>query len=113
MVLTGLGLGLTISPSNTDALGRVATGERSQASGLLQTVRQLGGTLGVAVIGAIVLGIESHGTTNASRHAAHAITAGFAVAAVSFAVALLVGHRLLSRERLTEAAPSSAAPAVA
>ena len=51
MVLTGFGLGLTISPTNTDALSRVGAADRSQASGVLQTVRQLGGTLGVAVVG--------------------------------------------------------------
>ena len=48
MLLVGVGLGLTLSPTNTDA-------ERSQASGVIQTVRQVGGTLGVAVIGGAVL----------------------------------------------------------
>ncbi|HEX4017929.1 MAG TPA: MFS transporter [Frankiaceae bacterium] len=113
MVLTGLGLGLILSPSNTDALGRVEVSERSQASGLMQTVRQLGGTLGVALIGAIVLGIEHHGTSGGRQHAADAITAGFAAAAVSFLVALVVGYRLLSRDRLTEAPAREPAAALA
>jgi EmrB/QacA subfamily drug resistance transporter len=100
MLLTGLGLGLIISPTNTDALGRVSTAERSQAAGLLQTVRQLGGTLGVATIGAIILGIEHRGTQSASpQSAADAIAVGFGCAAVVFAIAFAVGWRLLSRTR--------------
>ena len=94
MVLTGFGLGLTISPTNTDALSRVAAADRSQASGVLQTVRQLGGTLGVAVVGAVVLGIERRGTQGSDvQAAADAIAAGFAVSTAAFAVALLAAVR--------------------
>ncbi len=101
MALTGFGLGLLLSPANTDALGRVSAAERSQASGLVQTVRQLGGTLGVAVIGAIVLGIEHRGPQAGSRqHAAFAVTVGFGCAAATFVVALVAGWFLLSRTRL-------------
>ena len=66
MILTGFGLGLTISPTNTDALSRVSAAERAQGSGLMQTIRQLGGTVGVAVVSAVVLGIESAGTQSPS-----------------------------------------------
>lgn len=108
MVLTGFGLGLIISPTNTDALGRVARNDRSQASGLVQTIRQLGGTFGVAVIGTIVLGIEHQGTrTPTPQHAADAIAIGFGFAALVFAIALCLGWRLLSRERLSEPAPGA------
>jgi MFS family permease len=101
MVLSGLGLGLTISPTNTDALSRVAAADRSQASGVLQTMRQLGGTLGVAVVGAVVLGIEHRGTQGPdTQAAADAIAAGFAVSTAAFAVALLAAIRLLARERV-------------
>ncbi len=58
MALVGVGLGLTLSPTNTDALARVGNAERTQASGVAQTVRQLGGTLGIAVIGAVVIAAE-------------------------------------------------------
>ena len=111
MVLTGFGLGLTISPTNTDALSRVAATERSQASGVLQTVRQLGGTLGVAVVGAVVLGIEHRGTQGSDvQAAADAIAAGFAVSTAAFAVALLAAVRLLARERVA-ADPAAASEA--
>ena len=124
MIVTGFGIGLVISPTNTDALGRVDAAERSQASGLVQTVRQLGGTFGVAIIGAVVLGIEGAGTAagtgggsaaGSAQNAADAVTVGFAVAAAAFAVALLVGWRLLSAVRVTATDPArgtAGAPAV-
>lgn len=60
-VALGIGLGLVISPATTDALGGAAPSERSQASGLIQTVRQLGGAVGLAVLGAIVSGVSHVG----------------------------------------------------
>jgi MFS family permease len=102
MVLTGFGLGLTISPTNTDALSRVSAVQRSQASGVLQTLRQLGGTLGVAVVGAVVLGFEQGGTQAADpQAAADAVAAGFAISTAAFAIALLVAVWLLARDRVT------------
>jgi EmrB/QacA subfamily drug resistance transporter len=106
MILTGFGLGLTISPTNTDGMGRVDGPDRGQASGLIQTIRQLGGTIGIAVIGAVVLGASRHGTQQAAGHAAaqqaaNAITYGFAVAVGAFALALAAGWWLLPR-RVTD-----------
>ncbi|MHC1560151.1 DHA2 family efflux MFS transporter permease subunit [Actinomycetospora sp. C-140] len=95
MALVGVGLGLTLSPTNTDALARVANAERTQASGVVQTVRQLGGTLGIAVIGAVVIAADGE---QPGRTAAPAgIAAGFGVAAGAFVLAALVGAALLSR----------------
>jgi fucose permease len=54
MFLLGLGISLTMSPTNTDALGRVPHSERGQVSGLVQTMRQVGGSVGVATIAAAV-----------------------------------------------------------
>lgn len=103
MIITGFGLGLVFSPTNTDALSRVSQAERSQASGIVQTIRQLGGTLGVAIIGSVVLGIEHQVTrTPIPQHAADAITAGFWIATAVFAVALVSAVVLLSKERITD-----------
>ncbi|WP_072803522.1 MFS transporter [Rhodococcoides yunnanense] len=112
MIITGFGLGLVFSPVNTDALGRVDASARAQASGIVQTVRQLGGTLGVAIIGAIVLSREHHGTTAAHAaqnpaqqvidSAADAIAVGFYAAAIAFACALVAAYFMLSKDRVTE-----------
>ena len=52
MAVLGTGLGFVMSPTNVDAMSRAGAEHRAQASGLLQTFRQIGGTLGVAVVGA-------------------------------------------------------------
>jgi EmrB/QacA subfamily drug resistance transporter len=99
MVLMGLGLGLTISPNNTDALSRSQGAGRVQASGIMQTFRQLGGTLGVAVLGTIVISYEhspAHGVS-AAQHSADAITLGFGAAAAVFALALAFGWIFLPK----------------
>jgi MFS family permease len=54
MFVLGLGIALTMSPTNTDALGRVPHAERGQVSGLVQTMRQVGGSVGVATVAAAV-----------------------------------------------------------
>jgi hypothetical protein len=102
MVLVGLGLGLTLSPTNTDALGRVSEADRSQASGVVQTVRQLGGTLGLAVIGSIVLSNTPHGADRVG--AADAISAGFGCATIAFTLAVLAAAWLLTRPARSAAA---------
>ncbi len=55
MAVFGLGIGFTMSPTNTDALSRVGPERRGQASGLLGTLRQVAGSLGIAIIGAAVV----------------------------------------------------------
>lgn len=97
MALVGLGLGLTFSPINTDALSRVSPDDRPQASGIVQTVRQLGGTLGVAVIGSVILAHEHTDTAPARRigDTAHAMTYGFWIATAVFALGWLLARWLL------------------
>ena len=70
MFVLGLGIAFTMSPTNTDALGRVSHADRGQVSGLVQTLRQVGGSVGVAVVAATValsLGAfehQEHGLTH-------------------------------------------------
>ena len=53
MVLLGVGTGFAIGPSQTDALNRVPATLRGQAAGLTQTSRQLGATIGLALLSTI------------------------------------------------------------
>ncbi|HKG38613.1 MAG TPA: MFS transporter [Conexibacter sp.] len=53
-VLMGIGLGVMMTPANADAMNAVMPDMRSQASGVLQTVRMVGATIGVAVMGTVV-----------------------------------------------------------
>ena len=52
-ILMGLGIALTMSPMSTAAMNAVANEKAGLASGLLSMSRMVGGTFGVAVLGAI------------------------------------------------------------
>jgi DHA2 family methylenomycin A resistance protein-like MFS transporter len=54
LLLLGLGLGLTISPMTAAAVAGMPPGQAGVASATINTNRQVGGALGVAVLGAIV-----------------------------------------------------------
>lgn len=55
-ILMGLGIGLTMSPMSTAAMNAVEVTKSGLASGLLSMSRMVGGTFGVAVLGAIFQG---------------------------------------------------------
>ena len=52
--MLGLGIGLVMVSTNTDALNRAPSEYRGQASGVVQTIRQMGATIGLASIGGLV-----------------------------------------------------------
>ena len=53
LVIAGLGLGTAISPLFTTVLANVSEGDTGSASGALQAFQQVGGALGLAVMGEI------------------------------------------------------------
>ncbi len=55
IVLAGIGVGLVLSPANTDALNRVPKSRYGEATGITQTVRNFGSSLGLAVLGSILI----------------------------------------------------------
>lgn len=57
-IMLGVGVGLVMSPANTDGMSAAARELRAQASGVIQTVRQIGGTVGLAIMGTIVASVE-------------------------------------------------------
>jgi EmrB/QacA subfamily drug resistance transporter len=52
-ILMGVGIALTMSPMSTAAMNAVATTKAGLASGMLSMSRMVGGTFGVAVLGAV------------------------------------------------------------
>jgi EmrB/QacA subfamily drug resistance transporter len=56
-VLMGLGIGLVMSPMSTAAMNAVDPSKAGAASGTLSMSRMVGGTFGVAVLGALVSGV--------------------------------------------------------
>ena len=54
LVLTGIGIALVMTPVSTDALNRARPAWRGQAQGVIQTLRHLGGAVGLAIMGTVV-----------------------------------------------------------
>jgi EmrB/QacA subfamily drug resistance transporter len=115
-IAMGAALGCVISPASTDAMNAAAPSERSQASGLTQMMRQVGGAIGIAVLGAVVASTERAKIAAAGgpspdvlRSAATAATAHayWLAAAVMLAVALGAAACV----RLRVAADAETAPA--
>lgn len=58
LVMIGAGLGLSMPPSYADGTAQVDEGHRGLAFGAMDTVRQLGGAVGMAAIGTVVVASE-------------------------------------------------------
>jgi EmrB/QacA subfamily drug resistance transporter len=54
IVLAGAGIGLVLSPASTDAINRAPKTSYGEATGITQTVRNFGASLGLAVLGTIL-----------------------------------------------------------
>lgn len=55
IVIAGAGVGLVLGPANTDALNRLPASHYGEATGITQTVRNFGSSLGLAVLGTILI----------------------------------------------------------
>ncbi len=55
IVIAGAGVGLVLSPANTDALNRVPASRYGEATGITQTVRNFGSSVGLAVLGTVLI----------------------------------------------------------
>ncbi len=73
LAILGIGLGLNTGPVNSVAVASVPQARSGTASGLLNTARMVGATLGVAIMGAIFAGHAGQGSPGA-------FTAGLAAA---------------------------------
>ncbi|WP_282791651.1 MFS transporter [Streptomyces sp. CC224B] len=100
LALAGVGSGLFTPPFFTAALAAVGPQETGSAAGLLNAVQQLGGTLGVAVIGGVYLGTAG-GSGTAATHA-------LGVAAVLLA-ATAAAARAMTARRARPDVPADAA----
>jgi EmrB/QacA subfamily drug resistance transporter len=59
-VLMGLGMGLVMSPMSTAAMNAVEQSKAGVASGILSMSRMVGGSFGVAAMGALITGLGKH-----------------------------------------------------
>ena len=108
----GVGMGLMFVPLQLLALARVPEADSGVASSLLNTGRQVGGALGLAVLGTVAWTVTANSARAAGRTVAysHALAAGldrvFLVAA-GIAVLILLTAVLLIRGRQDTPVPQS------
>jgi predicted MFS family arabinose efflux permease len=84
IVIAGAGMGMMLGPANTDAVNRASTLSYGEASGITQTVRNFAASLGLAILGTILVSqMRDRVTTSLlakglPRHAAHNVAAKIA-----------------------------------
>ena len=94
MILGGVGMAMTMSPMTSAAMGAVPVDKAGVGSGVLNSFRQVGGSLGIAVMGAIVASyLPAHAAPDspaAAQGFVNGLHAGFAVGGViAFAAAIV------------------------
>ena len=65
VIVAGAGMGMMLGPANTDAVNRAGNLSYGEATGITQTIRNFGASLGLAALGTILLfNYRSHLTTS-------------------------------------------------
>jgi EmrB/QacA subfamily drug resistance transporter len=112
MMLGGLGMAMTMSPMTAAAMGSVLVDKAGVGSGVLNSFRQLGGSLGIALMGAILASYATappRSPLGAQQfvdglHAALLVAAVITFAAAIVAVALVRTRPEVVREHIVEVA---------
>jgi len=98
LVLFGVGIGCIMTPVNTDALSRAPNLARGQASGLIQTTRQVGGSMGLAAVGAIFGQFAGKAVENGPE-LINGLTAGYALASLMVLAGFVVALKWMQSGR--------------
>jgi fucose permease len=69
VMVAGGGIGLMLTPASTDAVNRGPSSSYSEVTGITQTARNFGASLGLAILGAVLV---SRNDTNVTRSLARA-----------------------------------------
>jgi EmrB/QacA subfamily drug resistance transporter len=111
LLLGGVGMALTMSPMTSVAMSSVPVDKAGVGSGVLNSFRQVGGSLGIALMGAILLSYQRTGARTGAEaaqqfvdglHAALFVSALIAFAAAAVAVALVRTRRHVEQSPLAE-----------
>jgi predicted MFS family arabinose efflux permease len=106
LLLAGAGLGLVLGPVSTDALNRAPDAGYGEVTGITQTVRNLGASVGLAVMGSLFTSVEA----GPAAIADHTRTIAFVMAGIMLA-AFVLAKVWLPKDR--SAAAVAGAPATA
>jgi EmrB/QacA subfamily drug resistance transporter len=108
-LVTSVGAGLVLAPVAAAATTGVAAREAGMASGLMNSSRQLGGSIGLAALATIAAHHTGTTTDPAALNDGYAL--GLAIAAAVFVLAAVVAIGVLPRRRPVTPLPQSTAPA--
>ena len=111
LLFGGVGMAMTMSPMTSAAMGAVPIDKAGVGSGVLNSFRQVGGSLGIAVMGAIIASYAHHKprTPGAAQdyvnglHAALLVSAGISFGAAIVAVLLVRTRPAVERAHVAEA----------
>ena len=112
ILLNGVAAGLTFMPAASLVLGHVAPGQAGAAAGMLQTVQQLGGAIGLAVIASVYASQAVPGQFVPGFGPALLTCSGFALLSVLAALLVVPVRRSHPRVSPSAAADRSAELAV-
>ncbi|MFD6891444.1 MFS transporter [Streptomyces sp. NPDC059957] len=101
MLLAGVGMGLPVPALSAELMRAVPPDKRAGASVLRQSIRQLGGAVGLAAAGAVVLAANENTADAAGVVTVAATSAAFAVASCVLAVTLPLAAVALPRRART------------
>ncbi|HEU5215315.1 MAG TPA: MFS transporter [Gaiellaceae bacterium] len=112
MILGGIGMAMTMSPMTAAAMGAVPVEKAGVGSGVLNSFRQVGGSLGIALMGAILASFINHPARSAAGaqdflnglHAALAVSAGISLLAAVVAVVTVRTRPEVVQEHIAEMA---------
>lgn len=98
LILAGIGMGLEFAPMSTAVLGSVPESMHGVASGVLNTIRELGVAVGVAVLASVFAAYGGYDSPESFAAGAQpAVWVGAAVVAVATVVAFLVPRTKVTR----------------
>jgi EmrB/QacA subfamily drug resistance transporter len=88
LAVTGFGMGMIFVPMFDVILAGVEPRQLGSASGLLETIQQLGMSIGIAVVGTVLFGVlgRGHGPAAFARSADHALLVAVCFLVAAFAV---------------------------
>jgi predicted MFS family arabinose efflux permease len=74
IIVAGAGMGMMLGPANTDAVNRASSLSYGEATGITQTIRNFGASLGLAVLGTVLLTAQRSRLTASlqAQHVPHA-----------------------------------------
>ena len=76
IIVAGAGMGLMLGQSNTDAINRASRFSYGEATGITQTVRNYGASLGFAILGTVLISEFRSNITGVAHQPGHVLSRG-------------------------------------